>query len=122
MVVESKVKPTSFDQYFAPLPDDQRAALEHIRQLVHTLVPDADETITYDMPTFKLRGKGILWFGAAVKHCAIYGVPAALCAEVPEYSASGKGTLRFVPTKPLPDELIRRIVEARVHKIEALAR
>jgi uncharacterized protein YdhG (YjbR/CyaY superfamily) len=112
----ARKKPTTIDEYLAPLPADQRAALQHIRELVHTIAPDATETISYDMPSFRLGGRGIIWFGAAAAHCALYGVPAALCAEVPEFDSSGKGTLRFTPAKPLPDGFIRTVVQSRLHK------
>lgn len=109
-----KRKPTTIDEYLAPLPRAQRDALEHVRTLVREVAPDAEEAIAYDMPAFKLNGKGIIWFGAAAKHCAIYGVSAALCAEVPEFDTSGKGTLRFTADDPLPDSFIRRLVRSRI--------
>jgi uncharacterized protein YdhG (YjbR/CyaY superfamily) len=112
-------KPATIDDYLAPLPADQRAALQHIRELVHAIAPVATETISYDMPSFRLGGKGIIWFGAAAAHCALYGVPAALCAEVPEFDSSGKGTLRFTPATPLPDDFVRKVVQWRQQKASA---
>jgi uncharacterized protein YdhG (YjbR/CyaY superfamily) len=115
----ARKKPTTIDEYLAPLPTDQRAALQHIRELVHTIAPDATETISYDMPSFKVGGKGVIWFGAAAAHCALYGVPAELCAEVPAFDSSGKGTLRFTPARPLPDDFVRKVVQSRLHKNSA---
>jgi uncharacterized protein YdhG (YjbR/CyaY superfamily) len=112
-----KPKPTTIDEYFAGLPSAQRAALERVRRVIRATAPEAQECISYQIPSFKLNGKGLIWFGAAAHHCAIYGVandPALL-----DYDTSGKGTLRFTIDKPLPDALLRQLVTARMKRIAA---
>lgn len=68
----------SIDDYLAPLPPEQRAALETLRGQIRALAPEATETISYGLPTFKLDGN-LVHFGAAAKHCAFY--PGAVVAQ-----------------------------------------
>jgi uncharacterized protein YdhG (YjbR/CyaY superfamily) len=112
-------KPKTIDQYLAALSDDKRAALERVRKTIRQAVPKAEECISYGMPAFRLDGKGLIWFGAGANHCAIYGVHETLAGEFKNYDASGKGTLRFNPAKPLPATLIRKLVKARIAKVRA---
>jgi uncharacterized protein YdhG (YjbR/CyaY superfamily) len=104
-------KPATIDEYLAPLPDAQRAALQRIREIVRKVTPRAEECISYQLPAFRLDGRCILWFGAAAKHCALYGVHDA---DLAGYDTSGRGTLRFTPDAPLPATLVRKLVKARV--------
>jgi uncharacterized protein YdhG (YjbR/CyaY superfamily) len=108
-------KPTTIDEYFAGLPSAQRAALERVRRVIRATAPEAQECISYQIPSFKLNGKGLIWFGAAAHHCAIYGV--ANDPALQDYDTSGKGTLRFTIEKPLPDALLRKLVMARMKRI-----
>lgn len=110
-------KPATIDDYLGGLPASQRAALERVRRIIHATAPDAEECISYQIPAFKLRGKGLIWFGAAAHHCAIYGVPndPALAG----YDISGKGTLRFTVEQPLPEALVRKLVKSRMAKLAA---
>ena len=110
-------KPTTIDEYFAGLPSAQRAALERVRRVIRATAPEAQECISYQIPSFKLNGKGLIWFGAAAHHCAIYGV--ANDPALQDYDTSGKGTLRFTIEKPLPDALLRKLVMARMKRIAA---
>ena len=104
----------SIDAYLAKLPADQRAALETLRGQIRALVPEAQEAISYGLPTFKLSGN-LVHFGAAAKHCAFY--PGGVVDRFAERLAgfeTAKGTIRFQPDAPLPPDLIRDIVEYRV--------
>ena len=112
-------KSTTIDDYLAGLPASQRAALGRVRRIIRATAPDAEECISYQIPAFKLHGKGLIWFGAAAHHCAIYGV--ANDPALKRYDTSGKGTLRFTVEKPLPDALLRKLVKARMKKIAAKA-
>jgi len=114
---KAATKLTTIDQYFAGLPSAQRAALERVRRVIRAAAPEAEECISYQIPSFKLNGKGLIWFGAAAHHCAIYGV--ANDPALQDYDTSGKGTLRFTIEKPLPDALLRKLVMARVKRIAA---
>ena len=111
-----RAKPTTIDEYLAPLRDDQRVALERLRQIILSAAPGAEEAISYQLPAFRLDGRWLLWIGAAASHCAIYGVESAGVEGLEEFEISGKGTVRFHPERPLPDALVRKLVEARIAK------
>jgi uncharacterized protein YdhG (YjbR/CyaY superfamily) len=114
-----KAKVETISEYLAELPAAQRAALQRLRAIIRATVPEAEECISYQIPSFKLNGKGLIWFGAAARHCAIYGV--ANDPALKDYDTSGKGTLRFTVEKPLPEALVRKLVKSRMKKIAAKA-
>ena len=104
------------EEYLAALPEDQRAALEQLRSVIRAAVPDADEVISYGVPTFKLR-RSLVAIGAAKQHCALYVMSPAVIESFADDLAgldTSKGTIRFTPDAPLPAELVTRIVAARV--------
>ncbi|WP_454713776.1 iron chaperone [Caulobacter segnis] len=104
----------SIDDYLAKLPPDQRAALETLRGQIRKLAPEAEEAISYGLPTFKLKGN-LVHFGAAAKHCAFYpGAVISQFAERLKGFETAKGTIRFQPDAPLPPDLIRDIVQHRI--------
>jgi uncharacterized protein YdhG (YjbR/CyaY superfamily) len=100
-------KPPDIDAYLAGVPEDARAALEDLRRTVRELVPDAVESISYGMPTFKYRGKWLFYFAAAKQHCAIYGTP--------------RGTIRFPPDRPPSREEVETLLRDRMKGIEGAA-
>ena len=111
-----QAKPASVDDYLAPLSADKRAALERLRRVIKSAAPNAEECISYNVPTYRLDGKMILSFGAAANHCALYAGAYPIKAheaELADYD-TGKGTIRFQPDHPLPDALVRRLVKTRV--------
>ena len=101
----------SVDAYLAALPPGQRTALEHLRRVILSAAPGAVESISYGIPTFKVKGRAVAHLGAAASHCAFYpgAVAEAFAGELAGFSTS-KGTVRFQPDAPLPDDLVRRIV------------
>ena len=115
----------TIDEYLARVPDDKRAALERLREQIHAAVPDATETISYGLPTFKLDGRWLVAFGVARKHCSFYagGAPLeAMAGELTDYRL-WKGTINFPADRPLPADLVRKLIEVRiaehrVHQIE----
>jgi uncharacterized protein YdhG (YjbR/CyaY superfamily) len=106
-------KPKTIDDYLAALSDDKRTALERLRKIIRAAVPNAEECISYRLPAFRLDGKCFVWFGAVANHCAIYGVVGTHREELKGYDTS-KGTVRFQADKPLPANLVRKLVKARV--------
>ncbi len=109
-------KIASVDEYFESVPKEMRAALDKLRKTIKAAAPDADEVISYSMPAF--RQNGILVYYAAFKdHCSFFPGSAQVrrqfSAELKPFEA-GKGTLHFTPDRPLPVELVMRIVKARV--------
>jgi len=113
--VKPEVVPTTIDDYLAPLPAPHRAALEHVRKAIRAAVPRAEEGISYQMPAFRLDGRWFIWFGAAARHCALYGISAA-DADLRAYDTGGRGTLRFAPDDPPPASLIKKLVKGRIAK------
>ena len=107
----------SIDEYLEALNDDQRLALERLRNAIQAAAPGAVECISYGLPAFRLDGKALVAFGAAAKHCAFYPMSAATVADHAEELAgfdTSKGTIRFQPGKPLTMALIRKLVRARI--------
>jgi uncharacterized protein YdhG (YjbR/CyaY superfamily) len=113
------------DAYLAPLPADQRAALEQLRRVIAEAAPTAVEGRSYGMPAFRYRGRPLVGFQAARGHLGFYPMSPALidthAAELAAFSTS-KGTIRFSPESPLPDDLVRTIVRERVAELDAAGR
>lgn len=115
---------SSVDEYLAGVPAAERAALEDLRATIRAAAPDAVETISYQMPTFKHRGRALVGFAAFTHHCSLFpyskGVLVTLADELRPFDTSGKGgTVRFTAEAPLPAALVRRIVATRIEEIDA---
>jgi uncharacterized protein YdhG (YjbR/CyaY superfamily) len=110
-------KPTTIDEYLAPLAADQRAALEKIRRAIRSAAPKAEEYIGYGLAAFRLEGKPLVAFGATAKHCAFYPMSSSTVAahadDLAGYDTS-KGTIRFPADKPPPAALVKKLVKARI--------
>ena len=113
----TRAKPTTIDEYLAALSHDKRAALQRLRKIIREAAPGVEECISYQLPAFRLNGKGLVWIGAAANHCAMYGVGGVDADERKAYDTSGKGTIRFQMDHPLPAVLVRKLVKARMTKI-----
>lgn len=103
----------SIDEYIAACPPDSQDYLRQIRKLIHTLVPDAKERISYQIAAFERNGKNIIHFAGWKKHVSLYPVPAgseAFKRQIAKY-VDGKGTLKFPLDEPLPIKLIERVVK-----------
>jgi uncharacterized protein YdhG (YjbR/CyaY superfamily) len=109
------VKPLSIDEYISGFPDETREKLEQLCKIVKNAAPQAVGVISYGMPAFKLNGI-VVWFAAHTKHIGLY--PKASGIEAFKAELSGfiysKGAIQFPHDKPLPFELITRIIEFRV--------
>lgn len=108
--------PHSIDAYIASFPPDGQRALIELLTIVRASSPGTTETIAYGMPTFDLGAKHVLHFAGFARHVALYPVPDWVDAFGEEVAShkSGQGTLKFPLDKPLPADLIRRIVEFSV--------
>ena len=108
--------PKDIDEYIAGFPKDVREILEKIRTTIRKAAPDAEETISYLMPTFNLNGKYLVYFAAYKKHIGFYGAPRVNPEFDEDLSVyqTGKGTLQFPLDKPIPFDLITKIVKFRV--------
>jgi uncharacterized protein YdhG (YjbR/CyaY superfamily) len=106
------------DDYIAAQSAPAQPRLRELRAIIRAAVPEAVEVISYGMPTYRFR-VGAVYFGAAKRHCALYG--AALHAFVDElrgFEVSKKGTLRFPLDQPIPADLVHRLVVATVAEKE----
>jgi uncharacterized protein YdhG (YjbR/CyaY superfamily) len=115
------VNASTIDEYLAALPGPQRAALELLRSQVHAAAPGLVETIAYAVPGFRLGRHYFLGFGATKTACSFYtgGAPLQeLAAELEGYRTS-KGTINYPPDRPLPADLVARIVAVRLAEFRA---
>ncbi len=110
-----KVGLNSVDEYIAVFPKEIRNILEELRATIRASAPDAEEKISYQMPAFALKGI-LVYFAAFKNHIGFYPTSSAIRAFKRELSIyeGGKGTVRFPIDKPLPHELISKIVKFRV--------
>ncbi len=119
MIVKRKSKPIqkpkTIDEYLAAVSADKRAALEKLRKAIRAAAPKAEECINYGLAAFRLNGKFLVALGAAANHCAFYlgSTVQGHKDELKKYD-TGKGTIRFQPTNPLPATLVRKLVRSRI--------
>jgi uncharacterized protein YdhG (YjbR/CyaY superfamily) len=111
--------PKNIEEYIAGFPEEVRERLEGLRRVVHEAAPGVEETIKYGMPTFMLNGN-LVYFSAFKKHIGFYPRPAgiedeALLAELAPYEAA-KSSIRLPFDKPVPYELIAKLVKIRVEQ------
>ena len=102
-----------------------RTALEDLRQSIRAAAPEAEESISYGVPSFKYRERPLVSFGAGKNHCAFYvQSPAVMEAHQDELASydTSKGTVRFAASKLLPEALVTKLVRARIAETEASAR
>lgn len=106
----------SIDEYIAAFPEETQIVLEEIRTFIKKIVPDAEETISYAIPTFKLNGTYLVYFAAFKTHIGFYPTPVGMEAFKDRLSAykTGKGSVQFPLNKPMPFELIHDIVQFRL--------
>jgi uncharacterized protein YdhG (YjbR/CyaY superfamily) len=104
------------DKYISRFPKETKIILENIRRTIKTIIPNAEESISYGIPTFDLNGKHLVHFAAYKKHIGFYPTSSGISAfrkELSEFE-SARGSVRFPLDKPIPLGLIRKIVRFRV--------
>lgn len=108
-------KTADIDEYIAGFPNEVQKILEKIRATIKKAAPDAEEAIKYGIPTFILQGN-LVHFAAYKNHVGFYPAPKGIEKFKKELSRyeGGKGTVQFPLDKPIPFELISRIVKFRV--------
>ena len=106
--------PKTVAEYLAAQPPAQRRRLRELRALVRAKAPDAVESISYGLPTYKLNGKALVYFGAWAEHCSVYALPVT---GVPAKYVGSKGTIRLPMDEPLPGALLARLIAARVRSL-----
>jgi uncharacterized protein YdhG (YjbR/CyaY superfamily) len=108
-------------EYLSQVPQPQRAALEKLRSTIKSIVPDATEVISYDIPTFKLNGRMLVSYAAFKKHCSFFpgAGPIERHANDLKSFQTSKGTIQFTPEHPLSTALVKKLVKTRVKLNEA---
>jgi uncharacterized protein YdhG (YjbR/CyaY superfamily) len=110
-------KPESIDAYLATLPDDRRDALEKLRKTILSILPDADECISYSMPAFRYGGHVVAGFLSTSKGCSYFpfsGTTLATLTDDLKAYGQTKSALHFDPKRGLPVPLVRKLIKARV--------
>jgi uncharacterized protein YdhG (YjbR/CyaY superfamily) len=117
----ASIAPKSMDEYLAAVPEPARSTLNKVCAAIRAVVPpDATETISYGMPTFKYKG-ALLGFAAFSNHCSLFpmspSVIEAFKNELKGFQTS-KGTIRFPVDKPPSAALVKKLVKARIAQNE----
>ena len=111
--------PATVEEYLGWQPEAARAKLEEMRAAIRAVVPDATETISYQMPGFRYRGRVLVTYAAFRDHVSLFpmggGVIDAMRDELAPH-IGGKGTLHFALDAPLPVDLIQRVVRAKLQE------
>ena|SRR2546427_8579530 len=118
MVPPKKFK--TIDEYIESFPENVQSVLEKLRATVQEAAAEAVESISYGMPTFKLNGQRLAYFSAWKSHFGLYSIPRgneSFRKELSPYEG-GKGSLRFPLEKPIPYDLVKRIVMFRMKEIQ----
>jgi len=110
-----RTKAKDIDEYIASFPKETQKLLEQVRVTIREAAPEAEETINYGIPTLTLKGN-LVHFAAFKNHIGFYPAPSAIKAFSKELSAydGAKGSVKFPIDKPLPFDLISKIVKFRV--------
>ena len=107
----------TIDEYIKTFPKDVQSILEKMRQTIQSAAPEAEEAISYQIPTFKLNGNSLVHFAAFKNHIGFYPpAPREFKKEVSPYEGP-KGNLKFPIDEPIPFDLVKRIVEFRVRSL-----
>jgi uncharacterized protein YdhG (YjbR/CyaY superfamily) len=111
---------TSVDEYIASKPETTRAVLISVRNAIRQALREADESISYKMPTYKVKGRPVLYFAGWARHFSIYPATRTLVVafkdELAPYEVN-KGTIRFPLSGAPPVELIKNIAKFRAKEI-----
>ena len=114
-------RPQTIDEYIAGFPRPVQTVLKRVRRTIRSAVPDAQETISYNIPTYKLNGRALIHFAGWKAHYSLYPANARLIAafrkELANYEYNDKGTIRFPLDQPIPDKLIAGIVRFRAKEL-----
>ena len=114
----------TIDEYLAEVSPAERAALQKLRKVIRTAVPNAEECISYRLPAFRQK-RMLVGFGTTGNHCSFYLMSSSILnsfeGELKGLDTS-KGTIRFQADKPLPAALVRKLVKARLAENASLDR
>jgi len=108
------------DEFLNQFSESQRAELARIRHIVEQTVPDAQELISYGIPSFKYKGKYLVGYCAYKKHLSLFpgGAPLELLREKLRDFKLSAGTVQFTLERPIPEAVIRELIEIRARAID----
>jgi uncharacterized protein YdhG (YjbR/CyaY superfamily) len=110
----------SVDEYIAAQPEAVKGTLERVRRAIREAVPEAEETISYKMPTYEVDGGPVLHFAGWKRHYSLYPAGRRLVEafqdELAPYEVN-KGTIRFPLSQPVPVKLIGRMAKFRAKEV-----
>lgn len=112
---------TTVDNYIKSFPQDRQEVLQTIRKIIHEVIPEVEEAMSYNMPAFKKDGQYVIYFAGWKNHISLYPFGADIEKEFPEtkkYITSGKGTIQFSLDQELPVALIRKITQFRLQAVQ----
>ena len=119
--VVAKAGFTSVDEYIASQPKAAQRVLTRVRTAIRKAVPGAEEVISYQIPTFKLNGRAVIYFAGWKAHYSLYPandrLVAAFKKQLAPYEVNNKGTIRFPLSEPVPVKLIERIAKFRAKEV-----
>jgi uncharacterized protein YdhG (YjbR/CyaY superfamily) len=109
---------TNIDEYIAAFPKDIQVILEAVRHAIREAAPESEEKISYGIPTFDLNRRHLVHFAAYRNHIGFYPTSSGIRAFKKELSSfkTSKGTVQFPIDKPIPLDLIKKIVKYRVRE------
>ena len=117
-----KTNAANVEEYIKTTPEMQRSKLIQIHNLIKEAVPEREEKISYDMPTFRYRGKVLLHFAAQKHHIGLYAFPESnieFLERLKPYK-TGKGSIQFPNIEELPLALISDIIQFRIETIDRM--
>jgi uncharacterized protein YdhG (YjbR/CyaY superfamily) len=116
----------SVNEYLASQPRASRALLTRVRNAIRKAIPAAEEVISYQIPAYKLHGRGVISFAGWKEHFSIYPANARLVAafkdELKPYEVNNKGTVRFPLSEPVPVKLIADLAKFRAKEVTETTR
>lgn len=117
--------PEDVDSYLAGLPEPAQETLEKVRRSIRAAAPEAEESISYQIPTYKRSGRPLIYYAAFKNHWSLFPMSEVLWSELRaeleavKASKTGKGTVQFPFDSPIPGELVKKIVRFRVKELES---
>jgi uncharacterized protein YdhG (YjbR/CyaY superfamily) len=115
--------PASVDEYISRCDKPAQQVLRQVRRAIKTALPDADEVISYQIPAYRVNGRVAVYFAAWKEHYSVYPltrkIETAFPREIARFETSGKGTIRFPFSEPVPVDLIKGIARLRAEDVRA---
>jgi uncharacterized protein YdhG (YjbR/CyaY superfamily) len=105
------------DDYLSRIEEPKKSTLESIRKIILEIFPEAEQCITYGVPTFKVGGKAVAGFAAYKNHCSYFPMSGSVLKQLADELAgykTSRGALQFPVDKPLAKALVRKLIKSRI--------